>query len=102
MNCKTGDIALVVRGPDSGKVVTVLAPLRMLEIVETSFGPAYVNDARSLPAWRVDRHLTVFAMGDRRRAAAKVCADANLLPLRPPASDESDTQDQDLPAECVA
>lgn len=100
MNCKPGDIALVVRGPDSGKVVTVLAAFEPGDPIETSIGSGRLLNPHNLPLWHVDRDMTIaFRIVP---ITAKVCADANLLPLRPPASDESDTQDQDLPAECGA
>ena len=90
MNCKAGDLALVVKGRNRGKVVTCLRLLKG----GTELEHGVIRDDEAV--WELDRELS-WPEGP----AAAIC-DHGLMPIRPPASDESDTADQDLPAECAA
>ena len=90
MNCKPGDLALVVKGRNRGKVVTCVRLLNG----GTQLEHGVIRDDEAV--WELDRVLS-WPEG----AAAAIC-DHALMPIRPPASDESDTADQDLPAECGA
>lgn len=84
MNCREGDLALIIRGRDAGKMVTCLRLVRAGELVPTSRCPAPVND-RSLPAWHVDRELTVRLLhnGSMVNCTTRVAFDKDLRPIRP-------------------
>ena len=90
MNCKPGDLALVVKGINRGKLVTCLRILNG----GTELEHGIVRKDKAV--WEIDR-----ALSWPEGLAAAVCDEA-IMPIRPPASDESDTADQDLPAECGA
>ena len=97
MNCKPGDLALVVRCKLSPENVGKIVRCERLE------DPMFIGEAAG-SIWRVDREITWhLALGSGRSKVKRPFApDYCLMPIRPPASDESDTADQDLPAECGA
>ena len=79
MNCRQGDLALVTRGPNAGKVVTCL------EVLPPGFErddlPPNVHqeiDAAEGPLWRTDRPLD---WGDL--VFIHLAPDAVLMPIRP-------------------
>ena len=101
VNCKQGDLALVI-GPAGascvGKVVTCL-----------TFVPANTpacsadqswTGVTSEDAWVTDTPLFPAPQFESWGAFNYAIGARYLLPLRPPADDETDTADQDLPAEC--
>jgi len=74
MNCKTGDLAVVVRGKSRGALVSVLEPSLM-------FVDAWVV---RLHCWGMT-NLRVVGKGDLAN-----CYDANLRPIRDPGEDAQD------------
>lgn len=103
MNCKQGDLALVIgpaKCPSVGKVVKCLRfiPANTPITSADQLIKAVVNE----DAWYTDT-LLYPTPPFRDWGYVNYCA-ANryLLPLRPPAADETDTADQNLPAECGA
>lgn len=99
MNCKQGDLALVI-GPAAraciGKVVTCVEFLPIGTAMDCPLGEAISQE----PAWLTDRILV--ATSHDYGLYNRTIRDRALMPLRPPASDETDIADQDLPAECGA
>ena len=103
MNCKQGDLALVigpVNAPCVGKVVRCLrfvpanTPTCSTDgrLHSETIADAWLTDTLLFPPSRfVDWGEFNYAIHDRY-----------LMPLRPPADDETDTADHDLPAECGA
>ena len=71
MNCKPGDLALVVKGRNRGKVVTCLRLLK--GGTELEHGVTRDDEA----VWELDRELS-WPEG----AAAAIC-DRGLMPIRP-------------------
>ena len=94
MNCKQGDLALVIRGPDTGKVVRVILAVSPHDHILTSLGISFRIPPETLPAWHVDRELEVRIIEIDRSTKARVAWDSYLLPLRPPAADETDTAER--------
>ncbi len=102
MNCKPGDLALVI-GPEGaecvGKMVRCLRPFPAGTQVPTKEG---VCLTRERDGWITDTILypppKFYDCGEFNCASS----DRWLMPIRPPASDESEIADQDLPAECGA
>lgn len=92
MNCREGDLALVIRGPDVGKTVTVLAAVKRRELIVTSLGEAAPISPFCLPAWHVDRDLSAWSLNSGQ-FTVRVAADEALMPIRPEADPE------EIPAE---
>ena len=82
MNCRPGDLALVIRGRSRGAVVTVESLVRSGEIVTTSGGSAMLIGT-SLPGWHVDRELLWGIQPFGEPVSAKIAPDSALQPLRP-------------------
>ena len=103
MNCKAGDLALVIgpaQCPAVGKIV------KCMEFVPSNTRITSADQlwtaSTTADAWITDTLLfpppRFLDWGDINYSAR----DQDLMPIRPPASNESDTADQDLPAECGA
>lgn len=94
MNCQQGDLALVI-GPANpisiGKVVTCVEFWPSGTIVDTP-GGIYMTEE---PAWLTDRVLDP-AVSHGWGRLCRVIRDSALMPLRPPASDETDTAERDV------
>ena len=100
MNCKQGDLALAIPPSfDAGKAFTCVEVLMAPTPETLSVG---IEDSNDYPLWRVDRGATWTSAPGALRMQLPFIPDRCLLPLRPPADDETDTADQDLPAECGA
>lgn len=100
MNCKQGDLALAIPPSfDAGKVFTCVEVLMAPTPETLAVG---INAGKNYPLWRVDRRATWIGAWSDNHMSMPFIPDRSLLPLRPPASDETDTADQDLPAECGA
>ena len=94
LNCKQGDLALVIGGRNVGKVVTCL------ELLPT--GSEYVDEAVGL-LWRVDRPLEYLNEALGITANKYLAPDRILMPLNPgsAANPESLELDQaELLAKC--
>jgi hypothetical protein len=74
MNCKPGDLALVIGGRNVGKVVTCL------ELLPT--GSEYVDEAAG-PLWRVDRALEYLNEALGITANKYLAPDRILMTLNP-------------------
>jgi hypothetical protein len=74
LNCKQGDLALVIGGRNVGKVVTCL------ELLPT--GSEYVDEAVGL-LWRVDRPLEYLNEALGMTANKYLAPDRLLMPLKP-------------------
>lgn len=76
MNCKPGEMAMVIRGrPENiGKVVTVLrlADMRINRLDE-KVGPFWVIDRDLMHQWEFSKRLTM----------RPFCADCKLMPIHP-------------------
>lgn len=85
MNCKQGDVAIIVRSPKGGNVGKSVTCLELLpagsERVRLSWGPL----------WRVDRQLTyINEIGFEHKKS--VCPDMCLMPIRPAEDEETVTE----------
>ena len=101
MNCKQGDLALVIgpaKCPSVGKVVKCLRFIPVnTPIVSVD---QRIKTVVATDGWYTDT-LVYPTPPFKDFGYVNYCAaDRYLLPLRPPADDETDTADQDLPAEC--
>ncbi len=90
MNCKPGDLALVLRPPSwAGKVVTVLR----------RSGPpdwAGMNFPGSENLWEVDRALGWAIRNSTQVVLLPLCPDDCLMPIRPEADPESVLTEQEI------
>ena len=101
MNCKQGDLALVIRGPDTGKVVSVVLAVSPHELIPTSLGISLRILPENLPVWHVDREMAVRVFGIDTPATARVAWDSCLLPIRPPpAASDTDTEEREVTEGC--
>jgi hypothetical protein len=76
LRCRPGDLALVLRSTDAGKLVTCLALANEQE-------RAAVNIAdNNGPVWRIDR-CCMWNNWDEGEIPLPYCPDAALLPIRP-------------------
>ena len=99
MNCKQGDLALVIRGVNAGKVVRVISAVSPHELIPTSLGISLRILPENLPVWHVDREMEVGVLSPSEieiPATSRVAWDSYLLPLRPPAADETDTAEREV------
>ena len=76
--CQPGDLALVIRDTDAGKVVTCI------ELVDESERTALGMWASNGPIWRIDRNCMWADWNDGgREIPLPYCPDSALLPIRP-------------------
>lgn len=93
LRCRAGDLALVLRSTDAGKLVTCLALL-----TETERAALDIADSNG-PVWRIDREC-VWNNWDEG-VMLPYCPDFALLPIQPQPAGSSD-EDERLEAEvCV-
>lgn len=91
MNCKPGDLAVVIKGPRSaGRIVKVLRAYRRDEIVHSKCGNLRaIVDLQIGPAWHIEGH--VFVMVGGKVYEIQVGYDSCLKPLR-----DNDGEDETL------
>lgn len=82
MNCRPGDLAIIIRGPNLGLSLTCLE----LAPCPPELGAWAEGD----PVWRVDRKLTWTLWGDidgrpgmLGTRCVPYCSDSRLMPIRP-------------------
>ena len=82
MNCKPGDLAIVIKGPRSaGRIVRVLRAYQDGEIVRSKCGTqAMVIDVSQGPAWHIEGYVFV-KLRDSLVCEAPVSYDKFLRPL---------------------
>lgn len=93
--CKPGDLALVIRGRQRGKSVTVLAPATEEEVLENIYkvlGVRFGGVMNRGQLWKVDLPITWSGLGHPDKVCMVAYApDENLLPITP---DEKVKQEQ--------
>lgn len=72
MNCKKGDMALVISGPNAGEAVTCIA-------LESPPGMRLVDSRMAV--WRVDRNLIWRRLGDDSEVVRPYAPDHALRPI---------------------
>jgi hypothetical protein len=86
LRCRPGDLALVIRDTDAGKMVTCIELLDARE--RAAFG---IGDDNG-PVWRIDRDCQ---WADWRQGGREIplpfCPDAALVPIRPPSASDDIT-----------
>lgn len=84
MNCKKGDMALIISGVDSGKMLTCieLAGDRPAEHDDLPDDPQNKFSKRLGPVWRTDRPISWFA-NHQPRGLMPYCPDEILRPITP-------------------
>jgi hypothetical protein len=95
MNCKPGDLALVVKGfPENlGKMVQCVRIITdSTELIPTSIGALSVQMRANTPIWLLDRRLRCMTTKGVANLCA-ICADAYLMPIRPEPQDEKHEAD---------
>lgn len=92
MNCKPGDLAVVVRSANGneGKLVTCIR-------LATSHDLAIADVFRVDPVWVIDRQLLATNEYRQKRCHVHLCPDENLRPIRPQPDDAEDLRFADLP-----
>lgn len=96
MNCKQGDMAIVVRsltGLNYGLVVTCIRLATEAE-QQRLIGPYTEEDY--LPVWHIDRPIT-WTYGSGRTRNAKLIRDFNLMPINP-LNDETVDEEHEVKA----
>jgi hypothetical protein len=83
LNCKQGDLALVLGGRNVGKVVTCLELL--------AAGAEYVDESAG-PLWRVDRPLEYLNEALGMTANKYLAPDRLLMPIEPTAAEAPDIE----------
>jgi hypothetical protein len=79
LNCECGDLALVIDGPSTGKLVTCIELLPAGAPVENlPFGWELTIDESVGPLWRVDRFIVW-----PERHTMHLVPDKALMPVRP-------------------
>lgn len=83
MNCKQGDLAIVVRSHagNEGKIVRCLELLHTNQVVDTN-GIVHIHALGTVPMWRVDGLLKFKNIITDEVAMVPYCADSVLRPLR--------------------
>lgn len=76
MKCKKGDLALVIRGDDTGKVV------KCIELYKSPKIGSLFIDACVGPVWVVDQDMEWHRADHSERFYIKLQTDHNLMPLR--------------------
>jgi hypothetical protein len=83
MRCRVGDLALVIRDTDAGKVVTCVALADESERSKLGMGD------HNGPVWRIDRDCM---WADHSRGGLEIplpyCPDSALMPIRPEPDEE--------------
>lgn len=84
LRCRPGDLAVVLRSTDAGKLVTCLA------LADERERGAFDIAADNGPVWRIDR-CCMWNNWDEGEIPLPYCPDSALLPIRPQpeVSDES-------------
>ena len=96
MNCKQGDMAIIVRGPAQEYIgVTV----RCLEFVGSPCGltardgrTIHTNNPETVDFWRVDGWFKYYNP-DGENFEMDIVSDAYLMPITPPAQEDETTQE---------
>lgn len=85
MNCKQGDLAIVIHGGSSGMLVRCVASL-----------PAGFDSSPPWngPRWRVDRWLDSYTGMEKNGRKMDHLPDSFLMPIRPPGEDEHEDCDE--------
>jgi hypothetical protein len=78
LRCRPGDLALVIRDTDAGKIV------HCLELASATERAAFGMGEDNGPVWRIDRECmwADWKQGGRE-LALPYCPDAALVPIRP-------------------
>src|ERR1700689_1434875 len=89
LRCRPGDLALVIRDSDAGKVVTCVELADEYE--RATLG---ISDSNG-PVWRIDRHC-MWADGSQsgREIPLPYCPDSALVPIRPQPGEEHEESTQ--------
>lgn len=85
--CKPGDLALVIRGKQTGKTVSVLRAAdkdEVLEAIRKVLGVRFADVANQGQLWAIDLPITWSGMGTNLAVCMVAFApDDNLLPINP-------------------
>lgn len=92
MNCKQGDIAIVVRS-ESGREGYIVRCVEFVGMV----GWIFNGEDRKYPTWRVDRELPTLIQQAHHKKWRNLAADFCLRPIRDPGEDARDEMLRPLP-----
>lgn len=85
--CKPGDLALVIKGRQTGKTVSVLRAAdkdEVLEAIRKVLGIRFADVANQGQLWAIDLPITWSGMGASGKSCMVAFApDDNLLPINP-------------------
>lgn len=99
MNCRQGDLALVLHGgANSGKIVTCLRmlPAGYITDIRMSDGRRVQMDPRLGPLWEVDRMLLFGTLFSSETGTINIAADKCLMPIRPEPDEETEERVEEL------
>lgn len=102
MNCKPGDLAIVVRGAKSGgRIVRCIRLVSMGAIMLTKCGRPVQLTGWTEPVWALDGWV-VFEIAPYGEVEVPAAADSCLRPIRDPGDDAKDEMLRPLPQEVCA
>jgi len=99
VNCKKGDLAVIISGFDTGKIVTCV------QLETPVWLQGYMHDLG--PIWRVDRDLTWMEQSGNsfikllRKFSSPHIPDHHLRPLPPPKDVDAYDRVQEKPVELI-
>lgn len=96
LNCKQGDLAIIVKSlaGNEGKIVRCLEYLGEIDHMRDTDGALWKLRGGARPVWRIDR--TINFTNGRRTSQVTACSDANLRPLRGDIEDETINTNEEL------
>jgi len=97
LNCKKGDLAIIVRS-DSGNEGKIV---QCLELIMTDHAPDITGSIRVFHGgvqaiWRIDRSIKAIHNISREHREMKYCRDSQLRPLRGDLNDNSTHRKKEL------
>ncbi len=101
MNCKQGDLALVIGPAGRSCVGKVVCCVELFPVGTKFILPSGEVRYAYEPVWLTDTVMVKNPV-DGLDLYNRGIADRYLLPLPPPASDETDTAEREMTAECGA
>lgn len=82
MNCKQGDLAIIIRGnKNSGKVVQCMRVYENRIYKDPQTGIVYRIEPRCFPIWEIDRPILWKRKPDLVYHEAYLCSDRDLVPI---------------------
>lgn len=99
LNCKQGDLAIIVKSTagNEGKIVRCLEYMGVISHITDTAGDTWRYGRGPRPVWRIDRTINFRSTyGFDADVQVGYCSDECLRPLRGDTDDESATEEKEL------